>query len=195
MVYTIFEEERNMKRIKKIAIDLDMVLVTHIPYFRSLFKKYGVPFVYPTSWGFDNYPWEIRNEIFTAYNDKDCKIVTSFPIIRGAIETLDRLKSLGWYLEIVTSRAYTPYNEEYIKKNFPMVDKITLLESGIRHNKHNYIQGNHFDVWIDDYPIGYGLVDKCKTILISNYQTPYNHHYMRYGLEHIKSIANIFDIL
>lgn len=177
---------------KKIAIDLDMTLVDHAPYMRELFEKRGLEFVYPSSWFFDNYPADIKNEIIQDFMNPDCGVVTTkFPVFPGAVSTLFHLDRIGdYHLEIVSARTNSKRNKEYIKYNFPMVDKITLLESNGSDNKFKYINNNYFDYWIDDYPVGYEKVSGCNIILISNENTPYN-HFMRKDLKYIRNFNEI----
>lgn len=180
---------------KKIAIDLDMTLVDLIPYMRSLFHSFGLYFIYPSSWNFDNYPIDVKNEILHDFMSPDCKVVTTqFPVYPGVLRTLNLLKRNGWYLEIVSARTNSEINKKYIEINFPMVDKITLLESNGSDNKFEYINDNNFDIWVDDYPKNYEKITNCRVILISNNETLYN-HFMRSDLKYITSFNEILEVI
>lgn len=171
----------------KIAIDLDMTLVDHTEYYKNIFKKYKTKF-YPTAyWTLADYPEDIRKEVFKDFTDPECRAVTTYTPIKKSISTLYTLKDRGYEIDIVTSRVKSKKNEEYVRRLFPMVDKVHIL--GLDAKKYEFINKKHYDLWIDDYPKGYNET-KCDIILISNKYTKYNWDF-RKELDYVKRIDKV----
>ena len=173
----------------KIAIDLDMVLVDHVPYWKNVCNEHGFAYSPPATWDFNNYHPMVRDKIIEDYTNKDCKVITTqFPIYPGVIGTIETLHNQGHVLFIVTSRKDNIINLMYIVENFPCINTVYLL--GIGAHKENFINNLQFDLWVDDYPVGYGLITDCRVLLVSNNSTPYNYH-MRKDITHIKSFNEV----
>jgi 5'(3')-deoxyribonucleotidase len=159
----------------KIAIDLDNVLVDHVPLYKKVYKALGYKDkdCLPTSWGMENFSGDARVEMYRQF----CKIppeqmvkLNPYP---GVQKYLIKLKKAGYWIEIVTCRVRHSANLRYILKLFPMVDWVEIV--GLGQDKVEYLNGHSFDFWIDDYPqdaeefLGF-------TYLISNASTLYNWH-------------------
>jgi 5'(3')-deoxyribonucleotidase len=160
----------------KIAVDLDAVLVDPVPLYLRIFEKVGQTFddfCLPTTWGFDNWTKEARDEIINEFRKDPPDLMIQLPVFPMAKSVLQAMKNIGHHVEIVTSRVKHVHTFQYIYNLFPMVDWIEVV--GLGQSKIEYLNANNFDLWIDDYP-QHGEDFKGRIALISNSNTLYNYH-------------------
>jgi beta-phosphoglucomutase-like phosphatase (HAD superfamily) len=174
-----------------IGVDLDETLIDSSVIWKRAFKEFDMESSYkpPQAWSFPNYPDKVRKRIFELFEDP--MAMTTIPLFAGARSKLMELKLLGHRIIVITSRyAYIP-TQEFIKTNFPAVDKVII--SGFTESKKKYFIDECLDLWIDDAP--HGIKDAMsmgiKTILISNLDTPYNHHMRNIGFGWVDSFSEL----
>jgi len=159
-----------------IGIDLDSTLVDTVGMIKDIFIKHQVAYTPALDWHMTNYPEEIRKEIFDIFKNKP-EIMRSIKPFPGVISLLDRMSEKNEII-IITSRVEIEENKRWIESMFPMVSWVIVTNS---ENKKEHFINEKIDIWIDDAP--HGIEDArslgIPTIMISNSDTPYNHHMRR----------------
>ena len=182
-----------------IGIDLDSTLVkARSIEFASRALRYDFTDKHATIWNHPNFPEELREKIFSLFNDPHVMCELADPI-EGSQTKIKQWSDAGHKIVLITARD-TPIHEatiEMVSKHYPEITDINFVAKD--QPKTSIMKQKGVTVWIDDAP--HGVEDSLKmgirTFLISNNYTKYNWEMRKYAETHpelFKVVKLVYDI-
>lgn len=179
---------------KVVSIDLDNVIFNNKELMIPIFKKHGYEYFPPKDWEMSEYPEEVRNELFKLF--KDPKFAEQPLIekdIRYKLHEIDKI----YNIKFVSNRYERIFLDTFKQLLFQFPDFFTIekLIFAIS-KKSNVLKKYDLEMHFDDSP--YVIEDlkenNLNVTMVSNDDTPYNHH-LRGSVNYVSKLSEGLDQL